>query len=311
MRRHIASVMLIVCGTLLIAWGVGMWLLPTSASAMPTQQDPPPRPPVEPLPGGGGGGGGSSDPTPTPIPSGRITGTVIDQSTGAPAPDVEVSVGGVIVRTDANGNYERTRLRPGTYKVKLWLSPDEGTPLQEPQMVVLIGQTANVVVHLFFTPVGAPVPTPTAVPAGASQLPAPDQSVEAGSARYTAAEAVPEAPVAQAAQAASDAPAARSSRTASEAAAVQANEVARVPSRLPNTGTGNQGELIWLWLMLGTGMLIAGALLQMKTSRDNAPVLAEAVQEIVPVEQHSAASVDAENAETLKSLFDDFRRNRE
>jgi len=299
--------MLIVCGTLLIAWGAGMWLLPTSASAMPSQQDPPPRPPVEPLPGGGGGGGGggSDDPTPTPMPSGRITGTVIDQSTGAPAPDVEVSVGGVIVRTDANGNYERTRLRPGTYKVKLWLSPDEGTPLQEPQMVVLVGQTANVVVHLFFTPAGAPAPTPTAAPVDASELPAPDQSVAAGAARYTAAEAAPEAPAAQAA------PEAQSSRTVPEAAAAQANDVARVPGRLPNTGTGNQGELIWLWLMLGTGMLIAGALLQMKTSRDNAPVLAEAVQEIVPVEKHSAASVDAENAETLKSLFDDFRRNRE
>jgi pyruvate/2-oxoglutarate dehydrogenase complex dihydrolipoamide acyltransferase (E2) component len=304
--------MLIVCGTLVIAWGAGMWLLPTSASAMPTQQeDPPPRPPVEPLPpdgddGDGGGGGGSDAPTPTPMPSGRITGTVIDQSTGAPVPGVEVSVGGVIVRTDANGNYERTRLRPGTYKVKLWLSPNEGTPLQEPQMVVLVGQTANVVVHLFFTPAGAPVPTPTAVPAGASQLPAPDQAVAAGAARYTAAEAAPEAPVAQAAPSASEAPAARSSRTAPEAAAVQANEVARVPSRLPNTGAGNQGELIWLWLMLGTGMLIAGALLQMKTSRDNAPVLAEAVQTVAPSQKHSTASVDAENAETLKSLFDDF-----
>lgn len=308
MRRHIASVMLIVCGTLLIAWGAGMWLLPTSASAMPTQQDPPPRPPVEPLPGGGGGGGGggSSDPTPTPIPSGRITGTVIDQSTSAPVPGVEVSVGGVIVRTDANGNYERTGLRPGTYMVKLWLSPGQGTPLQEPQMVVLVGQTANVVLHLFLTSASAPPPTATAVPAGASQLPAPDQAVAAGAARYTAAEAAPEAPVAQAAPAASEAPVAQSSRTMPEAAAVQANEVARVPSRLPNTGAGNQGELIWLWLMLGTGMLIAGALLQMKTSRDNAPVLAEAVQTVAPSQKHSTASVDAENAETLKSLFDDF-----
>jgi len=307
MRRHIASVMLIVCGTLLIAWGAGMWLLPTSASAMPTQQDPPPRPPVEPLPGGGGGGGGggSSDPTPTPMPSGRITGTVIDRSTGAPVPGVEVSVGGVIVRTDANGNYERTGLRPGTYMVKLWLSPDEGTPLQEPQMVVLVGQTANVIVHLFFTPAGAPAPMPTAVSVGGSQLPVPNQSVAAGAARYTAAEAAPEVPVAQAAATAPEAPVARSSRTASEAAAVQANEVARVPSRLPNTGAGNQGELIWLWLMLGTGMLIAGALLQMKMP-GSTPALAEAAQEIAPAEKHSAASVDAENAETLKSLFDDF-----
>src|SRR5690242_20554293 len=50
-----------------------------------------------------------------PDPTGRITGTVIDLTNGAPAPGITVSVGGSIVTTDTNGNYDRARLPPGNY----------------------------------------------------------------------------------------------------------------------------------------------------------------------------------------------------
>jgi hypothetical protein len=208
-----------------------------------------------------------------------------------------VSVGGVIVRTDENGNYERTGLRPGTYMVKLWLSPDEGTPLQDPEKVVLVGQTANVVLHLFLTSTSAPPPTATAAPVGGLQLPAPNQAVAAGAARYTAAGVVP---------AAEAAPGSEAAPVSEAAPAAPAEDRAQVPSRLPNTGTGNQGELIWLWFVLGTAMLVTGALLQMNMPQGKRLVFAQAAQEIIPAERHSVASVDAENAETLQSLFDDF-----
>lgn len=289
MRRHIASVMLIVCGTLLVAWSVGTWLLPTTASAMPTQQDPPPeRPPVDPGDGdggGGGGGGGSDDPTATPVPSGRITGTVINQSTGAPTPGIEVSVGGVIVRSDENGNYERTGLLPGTYTVKLWLGPTEGVPLQNPQAVALPAHE-NIIVHLFFRPGSASAPTSTPVPppTGGSQLPAPalPDRQAMGLSEPVAAPAVP----GSSAQT-------RAARTAPVAPAQTASEtVANVPSQLPLTGAGTQGSLLWLWLALGAAMVIAGGLLRVSMAGNRFEY------------EHTTAAIDVENAETLQSLIE-------
>lgn len=92
--------------------------------------------------------GGTSTP-------GRITGTVIDLRTGAPAAAVAVSVGGVIVYTDANGNYDRPGLARGRYYLTLVMGTAQGTPSSPPiQLYLDEGQT--VIQHLSFV---SPPPT--------------------------------------------------------------------------------------------------------------------------------------------------------
>ncbi len=81
--------------------------------------------------------------------TGRITGTVIAQTTGLPASRIAVQVGSDLVYTDRNGNYEWVPPAAGDYIVALALDPRQGTPLQEPQTVTY-SPGASVVVHLFF-----------------------------------------------------------------------------------------------------------------------------------------------------------------
>ncbi|MEI6179875.1 MAG: carboxypeptidase-like regulatory domain-containing protein [Chloroflexales bacterium] len=119
-------------------------------------------------------------PRPTPVPPpGRITGTVIDQRTGAPTPGVTVTVGTHTLLTDSNGNYDVNGLVPGRYVVTLILTAAQGTAAQGPVTVtVAAGQT--VVQHLFFfspapaePTVSAPTtaPTPSATPVVPATLP--------------------------------------------------------------------------------------------------------------------------------------------
>jgi hypothetical protein len=100
----------------------------------PTQPGQPTPPPVEPTPTQPG------QPTPPPVEptptqqaprpprddddddddddepaTGRITGAVIDLTTGAPAPGIAVTVGDQMVTTDSNGNYDRSGLPGGAY----------------------------------------------------------------------------------------------------------------------------------------------------------------------------------------------------
>jgi hypothetical protein len=112
---------------------------------------------LPPPPGGGGGGGGDDDDDDEVVPAGqgRITGTVINQSTGAPAPGVTVRVGSVYVVTDANGNYEVTGLPAGTYEVELILTPEQGLPAQ-PILFVTVPENGTVVQDLFFVYEGLP-----------------------------------------------------------------------------------------------------------------------------------------------------------
>lgn len=142
----------------LFALGAGL-TGPVSAQALP------PRPTVVPTAAPSTGGGGSSDSDEAP---GRITGTVIDQTTGAPAAGIAVLVGDVQVRSDASGNYDRSNLASGVYTVTLSLSADQGSASQSPQRVTLAAG-ATVVQHLFFrSPVQvAPtaLPTPAPIPA--------------------------------------------------------------------------------------------------------------------------------------------------
>lgn len=83
------------------------------------------------------------------MPEGRIIGTVFDQN-NVPVPNVEVSVGGVIVRSNANGNYERARLFPGIYVVRLRLLPAEGTPRQG-NILLLLRRNETIVQDLYMT----------------------------------------------------------------------------------------------------------------------------------------------------------------
>jgi hypothetical protein len=82
--------------------------------------------------------------------TGRITGTVIDQTTGFPMPGIAVKVGDIIVYTDANGNYEVLNLLPGIYPVELVLEPWQGQPSQETKMVT-VEANETVVQHLSYT----------------------------------------------------------------------------------------------------------------------------------------------------------------
>src|SRR2546421_1957611 len=121
--RHLSGALSIGGGLLVLvglALGVGV------GSPLARAQDLPPRPTTVPT-------SPSVSPTPIPnpakdhpatpaTPTGRITGTVIDLTTGAPAPGIMVMVGDVTVTTDTNGNYDRVGLPPGSYPLALVLA---------------------------------------------------------------------------------------------------------------------------------------------------------------------------------------------
>lgn len=145
--------------------------LPVSAGlaqGLPPRPTPPPTSP--PRSGGGSTGGAAEEP-------GRITGTVIDQTTGAPAPGVGVRVGDQTVTSDADGNYDRSGLASGVYTVTLVLRPAQGTPSQG-TVTVTLEAGATVVQHLFFRSPASPTATavlpstpPTPTPPTPARLP--------------------------------------------------------------------------------------------------------------------------------------------
>jgi hypothetical protein len=155
--------MLVIAGGLcLVISGLNLWLGALPAQA---QGQPPPRPTLTPVP--------PAPPTraprsnhasPTAVPAGRITGTVIDQTTGAPAPKIAVAVGDQTVVTDANGNYDRSGLPAGNYTVGLALTAEQGVAGQAP-IVLTLASGATVVQHLVFRSPAPIAPTPTVVAA--------------------------------------------------------------------------------------------------------------------------------------------------
>lgn len=173
----------------------GMALLSAVALATLAQpsaafaQDPPPRPTLTPTaivptatPNSPAPATGTSTPAPTkspskdndtstPLPTGRITGTVIDETTGAPAPGVRVLVGDVAATTDTNGNYYRDNLPAGDYQVSLMLDANQGVARQEPLTVRVVAGT--VIQHLRFASPAPVVSPPASVAPGApTTLPA-------------------------------------------------------------------------------------------------------------------------------------------
>jgi LPXTG-motif cell wall-anchored protein len=220
--RRIGRV-LVVCGMLLVAFGAST--LPAQG-AEPAQLgaalllQPSPRPTLAPTPRSRG------DHKPA-TGVGRITGTIIDLSTGAPVPGVKVNVGGVVVVSDANGNYDLW-VSAGPYTVALVLNPSEGTPAQAQQMVD-VAPGATVVVHLSFRSPAAP----TATPAAANSVAVP------------AATAEPAKP--------------HPSRAGGGTAAVHA------APRLPRTG--EQSSNSWAWITLGAMLLMGGIVLELGRKR--------------------------------------------
>ncbi len=166
------GVLLVTCGMLAMLVGVSSWPAPETAAAMPALQ-PSPRPTLAPT-------SQSDDSDAQAAPDyGHVTGTVIDARTGAPAQGVSVNVGGVIVLSDANGNYDRW-VPVGVYSVTLTLPPALGTPSQETQMVQVSAGNATVQ-HLNFQSQGAASATPVAQPAAqavAADKPASQPAVD-------------------------------------------------------------------------------------------------------------------------------------
>ena len=255
MRRRMFSIMLMALGLAALVLGFSAAPLASPATAAPLLQ-PSPRPPLppptepppptteptvgpaptnSPVPTNGpaptddpaeGGGGDSDDAAPLP---GRITGTVIDRRTGAPASGIRVAIGEQVLATNSSGNYD-IYLSPGGYVVSLVLSAGQGTPAQGPQEVSL-DASAVVVVHLFFNSPLPLVPTvpPTAVPPSTAtpvttvappvavlpDLPLPDTSVDA------------------------------------------------LPTSLPVTAVSFNLGQAWIWMLMGSCLLGLGALVQL------------------------------------------------
>jgi hypothetical protein len=90
----------------------------------------------------------TSKPTGGFLPTGHITGTVIDLTTGAPVAGVDVNVGGVVVKSDSNGNYDRW-VPVGSYTVTLALADGQGTAAQD-MVTVPVQADAATVQHLNF-----------------------------------------------------------------------------------------------------------------------------------------------------------------
>jgi hypothetical protein len=162
MHRFFLRLMLVVAGVSFLLSGLSLRLGAAPAQA---QGQPPPRPtltPVPPTPARHSDGS-----SPTAVPAGRITGTVIDQTTGAPAPNIVVAVGDQTRLTDANGNYDRSGLPAGDYSVALRLAPEQGVAGQQPIVVTLVSG-ATIVQHLVFRGSLLVAPTSVAIVAPAS-----------------------------------------------------------------------------------------------------------------------------------------------
>ncbi|HEU4323343.1 MAG TPA: hypothetical protein VFS21_09365 [Roseiflexaceae bacterium] len=157
-RRRVFGAMLMLVGALIVTLAIGS--IPAQAEPTAFQAVPSPRPALPPV--------DEDEPTAEPE-AGHITGTVIEQTSGAPASGINVNVGGVIVSSDANGNYDRW-VSPGVYTVTLSLRPEQGEALQGPKQVE-VAPAGRTVQHLAFRALQATA-VPTSAP-GATAAPVP------------------------------------------------------------------------------------------------------------------------------------------
>jgi hypothetical protein len=238
MQPNLLSNFLIVGGALMMLNGLS--LLPTHEVALASEAialaQPSPRPPIASTPRPDDDDNDNDESTDNnPQPLGSITGTVIDQRTGAPAAGVLVNVGGSMVATDASGNYEYA-LPAGHYGVLLMLSEEQGIASQGLRPVAL-EPGARVVVHLAFRSAELIPNTPPAPLAPPAPVVAPT--------------ALPAAPASAPAQPISELP----------NTSVEAPPAAVSPASLPHTGA-RTANIAWLWLALGAALVVGGVALR-------------------------------------------------
>lgn len=135
--RKLIAAALMLAGAWLLLWSIGLF---SASPRLAQAQGLPPRPTLTPV--------ATSVVTleePRREPRlGRIVGTVIDLTTGAPAAEMTVRINDQALTTDANGNYGRENLTPGTYVVELIVPPERGTPAQSAITITLPeGETAR------------------------------------------------------------------------------------------------------------------------------------------------------------------------
>jgi LPXTG-motif cell wall-anchored protein len=131
--RQLITAISMITGGWLFLWSIGSIVI----VSRPVQaQELPPRPTLTPVVV-------PEEPRSTPRP-GRIVGTVIDLTTGAPVAGMTVRIDDQELLTDTNGNYGRENLTPGTYVVELIVPPERGTSVQGAILITLLeGETAR------------------------------------------------------------------------------------------------------------------------------------------------------------------------
>lgn len=260
MPRQFTSFALMVCGVLTLALGLNLAPAPARVAAAPALQ-PSPRPTL--VPTAEILAEGDED-RPIAAVFGRITGTVVDARTGAPAAGRAVLVGDIVVVSDANGNYDRW-VTAGSHTVALQLAAGEGVPAEGARRVD-VAPDGTAVVHLYFSsPATVPHadPTPLALPTAPA---APTHEPTA----VPAAEPVAEAP---AAQPAAEAPAARPEAEEPAAQPAGGATSTRQPAQLPETALG--GDISAGFLLVGAALFGAGVLLQRRPRRRAAAAAAD------------------------------------
>jgi len=255
-------------GVLALIFGMTIGPAPIPASASPALQ-PSPRPTLQPTPDLT-----QLTPTPTPpppvvetdvpereptaVPMGRVTGTVIDLRTNAPAANKLVAIGDFMVLSDASGNYDRW-VESGYYRLDLELGGGEGA-VGQPAQEIAVGPGDTVVVHLFFT---SPAPA-TAVPASVEPVAAPSEPV--------AAPAEPAVPGSSAEPVAAPAEPAVPGSSAEQAviASLPARAENAAPGHLPHTAAPVELVTPALWVVGGMLLLAFGVTMQLMPRRRRA-----------------------------------------
>lgn len=252
-----------VCG--IVALIVGFTTLPGPMIVSAQPPEPSPRPAIQPT-----SSLTQDDYGPTEVVPGRLTGTVIDLRTGAPAAGIAVLVGRQTVYTDANGNYD-IWLDSGYYRLDMELSSSQGTPIQ-PAQAIAVGPGDTVLVHLFFTsPAPAGLPTPIIPTVAAPLKNLPDTSV-------------------------AHEPAV-SSGVSSETSAGSGSS----PYRLPHTATTPSLGSPGTWIMLGALLLGLSLVVRLAPSRRPRPRLTRGRR---PKADPTAAQPETSNESLLADLLD-------
>jgi LPXTG-motif cell wall-anchored protein len=170
--RKLIAAALMITGAWLLLWSIGL----LSGSLRPAQaQELPPRPTLTPV---ATSVVVSEEPRREPR-LGRIVGTVIDLTTGAPTAGMTVRINDQALISDANGNFGRENLTPGTYVVELIVPPERGTPAQGAITITLPeGETARQDLA-FRSPPTAPAPSAGIAPETPAALPVTGASGDA------------------------------------------------------------------------------------------------------------------------------------